>query len=429
VCVIDTGVDTDTDLGPALAGRTAWLGGGGSTDPGDFGAVGDTGETLPKHGTYVAGIIASQVDGRGTSGIWPAAKIYSNRVFAGGGTVQVSDYIRAMDWCVAQPGVKVINLSLSGLGAATTTQRGFLNDKITEVRGAPYYLNVVAAAGNNGSVATVGYPATSAGVIGVGATDAAGALALFSNRGAGLDIATLGVDSCVTTNHGTNLARGQGTSYAAPVVSAALAALRSYDPSLTPDEAETLLLNNADIVGGVKVLNVAKAFRSDPAVAFLTAGAPATGLGAAAPNLCEAPPVPAASGGGAGGSGVPGTAKDPSSAPAPPPVPVTVVVTDTAVPAPVIDVPLPTHDPFESLKPSKPLLRSVSLRRGVLTVRISGRKPGERALFRVEDKRYLRNSSTLRVHIKKRCKTIRVQLLRPGVGISRALVIRAKHEF
>ncbi len=82
VCVIDSGVDTDTDLGPALAGRTTSLGGGGSTDPGDFGTTSSTGDLLAKHGTYVAGIIASQVDGKGTSGIWPAAKIYSARVFA-----------------------------------------------------------------------------------------------------------------------------------------------------------------------------------------------------------------------------------------------------------------------------------------------------------------------------------------------------------
>ncbi len=44
--------------------------------------------------------------------------------------------------------MKVINLSLSGLAAASTAERGFLNDKIAEVRDAPYRINVVAAAGN-----------------------------------------------------------------------------------------------------------------------------------------------------------------------------------------------------------------------------------------------------------------------------------------
>lgn len=427
VCVIDTGVDTDTDLGAALTARTTLLGGGGSTDPGDFGAISDTGDPLPKHGTYVAGIVASQIDGKGTSGIWPAAKVFSARVFASGSaTAQVDDYRTAISWCANQAGVKVINLSLSGLGGATSSQRASLDDKIMEVRGAPYNVNVVAAAGNNGSMSTVGYPANSAGVFAVGATDSTGALATFSNRGVGLDIATFGVDSCVTTNHGTNLATGQGTSYAAPVVSAALAALRSYNPALTPDQAEQLLLDNSDTVGGVKVLNVAKAFRADATIAALASGAPTTGIGGAVANACEAPPAPAAAGGGGGGAS--GATKGATPAPAGGGEPI--VITSTPVPAPMVDVQLPTNDPFAELKPAKPMLKSVSMRRGVLTVKISGRKSGERALFRVDRKQFMRNSNTLRVRLKaKKWKTIRVQLQRPGVGVSKTLVIRGKREF
>ena len=216
VCVIDSGVDTDTDLGPALAGRTALLG-GVPGDPSDQGATLDTGVTLPKHGTYVAGVIASQVDGVGTSGIWPAAKVYSSRVFAGGANASAADYMRALNWCASAPAVKVINLSLAGLASASISERANLNDKITEVRGAPFNLNVVAAAGNSGSLTTVGYPASASGVFAVGATDASGALAAFNNRGSGLDIATFGVGTCMTTNHGTRLAVGAGTSYAAPM--------------------------------------------------------------------------------------------------------------------------------------------------------------------------------------------------------------------
>jgi len=46
------------------------------------------------------------------------------------------------------------------------------------------------------------------------------------------------------------------------------------------------------------------------------------------------------------------------------------------------------------------MLKSVSMRRGVLTVKISGRKSGERALFRVDRKQFMRNSNTLRVRLK-----------------------------
>jgi len=428
--MIDTGVDTDTDLGSALVGRTTVLGGGGLSDPGDFGATSDTGDLLTKHGTYVSGIVASQIDGKGTSGIWPAAKVYSARVFAGGSSAaQVDDYRNAIGWCRTRPGVRVINLSLSGLNGATSGQRALLDDTISETRLAPYGINIVAAAGNSGSSATVGYPATSGGVFAVGATDLTGALASFSNRGTGLDIATLGVDSCVTTNHGTTLGLGRGTSYAAPIVSAVIAAMRSYDPALTPDHAEALLLDNADTVGGVKVLNAAKSFRADAVIAPLATDARNTGLGAPVTNACDPPPVPAGGGGGGLGVGASGTRKesDPTNA-------VNIgngadVVTSDPVPAPLVDGRLRTERPVAQLKPVKPTLRSMSFREGVLTLRISGRQRGDLVLVRVDGRHLMRShSGVVRVRAKK-WKSIRLQLQRPGVGMSPTLIVRAKKEF
>jgi subtilisin family serine protease len=434
ICVIDSGVDTDTDLGPALAGRVAQIG-GVSGDPSDFGATSDTGDSRPKHGTYVAGIIASQIDGKGTGGIWPAAKVYSSRVFAGGSMTTAADYIRALNWCESQSDVKVVNLSLSGLASATTSERANLNDKIAEVRAAPYKMNVVASAGNNGSLSTVGYPALADGVFAVGATDAAGVLAPFSNRGTGLDIATFGTETCVSTSHGTHLASGAGTSFAAPVVSAVLAALRSYDPSLTPDQAETLLLNNAETVAGVKVLNAAKAFRANTTVSSLATGAPTTGLGGLVLNACDAPHAPASvSGGGGGASGGPvHVSKAPEQAPP-------TVVLPTPVPPPIIDAELPPGDSLAALKPATPILRSVTYRRGVLTVRVSGFRSGEHALFTVScrvkhrhssrtvTKSFVRESSTLKARVPNWTR-IRVQLQRPGVGTSKVLVVRPNSDF
>jgi serine protease len=429
VCVIDTGVDTDTDLNGALGTRVAQIG-GVVGDPSDTGAIGDTGDALPKHGTYVSGIVASQVDGVGTSGIWPAAKVYSNRVFAGGGTAVVTDYIRAIDWCHHQTGVKVINLSLSGLGGASLLQRQALNDKVNEVRDSPYNINVVAAAGNNGSP-TVGYPALAGGVFAVGATDGSGALASFSNRGTGLDIATFGVGSCVTTNQGTHLSKGAGTSYAAPIVSAVLAAMRSYDPTLTPDQAEALLLDSADTVAGIKVLNGARAFRSDPALAALAFGAPTTGLGAAVANPCVAPPEVVAVGGDA--SPVVETTTQQVTAM---PSQQTIAVTPNPVPAPMVDVQVPTDYPVSALRPVQPMLRSVKYRRGVLSLHIEGYKSGERAVFRVTYRvesrtrttTFTRDSGTLKVRVPN-WTSVRVQLVRPGVGSSKALTVRPNGEY
>ena len=62
VCVVDTGVDLTTDVAGAVVERYSEFGG----------SVGDTGGGgIDKHGTFVAGVIASQLDGRGSVGIWP----------------------------------------------------------------------------------------------------------------------------------------------------------------------------------------------------------------------------------------------------------------------------------------------------------------------------------------------------------------------
>src|SRR3954453_18643384 len=106
VCVVDTGVDLTTDAAPAVVGRETVFPGGAVDDGGGGG--------LPEHGTYVAGVIASQANDVDSVGIWPRAKIVSVRVFAdeASGTT-VADYLTALDDC-RLAGAKVVNLSLSG---------------------------------------------------------------------------------------------------------------------------------------------------------------------------------------------------------------------------------------------------------------------------------------------------------------------------
>ena len=108
VCVVDTGVDLTTDLGgPAAVERySVW---GGTVD--DVGGAG-----IPKHGTYVAGIIASKLDGQGSVGIWPQARIVSVRVFRGFGEWDYGIRLPRGAWrSAAISGASVVNLSLSGL--------------------------------------------------------------------------------------------------------------------------------------------------------------------------------------------------------------------------------------------------------------------------------------------------------------------------
>src|SRR4051794_11656459 len=111
VCVVDTGVDLTTDAAPAVIDRETVFPGGPVGDGGGGG--------LAKHGTYVAGVIASQANNVGSVGIWPRAKIVSVRVFpdkASGTTAM--NYIHALNTCQLA-GAKVVNLSLTGLDTAS----------------------------------------------------------------------------------------------------------------------------------------------------------------------------------------------------------------------------------------------------------------------------------------------------------------------
>jgi hypothetical protein len=96
----------------------------------------------------------------------------------------------------------------------------------------------------------------------------------------------------------------------------------------------------------------------------------------------------------------------------------------------MVDVQLPTDDPIADFKPAKPTLKSVKMRRGVLTVRVAGRLRGERVLLRVDHKQYVRSSSTVKVRLtQKKWRVLRIQLQRPGVGVSETLVVRSSKEF
>src|SRR3954470_229722 len=248
VCVVDTGVDLTTDAAPAVVDRETVFPGGAVDDGGGGG--------LPKHGTHVAGVIASQANDADSVGIWPRAKIVSVRVFPDkdSGTT-ASNYILALERCRIA-GAKVLNVSLSGLDTASADELSALEDAVADLR-TNWGMDVVAGAGNSGG--PVGYPAAFPEVLAVGASDGAGAFCSFSSRGAALDISSLGCGVELTYLTG-GVTHADGTSLSTPIVSAVLAAERYYNPDLTPDQAEQLLLSNASGGPAGPRLNAAKAF-------------------------------------------------------------------------------------------------------------------------------------------------------------------------
>lgn len=232
VAVIDSGVDmTHPDLSANLLPGYDW--GDQDTNPQD--ALG--------HGTRVAGIIAAQQGNSiGVSGLAPKAKILPVKVSSGSqGTFDSATLKQAIMYAVDM-GVKIINLSLTVDTGTQTVQEGI---QYALDRG----VAVVAAAGNSGG--TVAFPASMAGVIAVAATDETGKLAAYSNYGPEIAVAAPGSSVTTTLLGGTYGYGAPGTSFSAPIVSAALADLRSLNPALpVSGYAAYLKANTTAIAGG-----------------------------------------------------------------------------------------------------------------------------------------------------------------------------------
>lgn len=258
VAVLDTGRTSHPDIAWAQ-GRDMVQGDDDPTDPDSL--LTSNGF----HGTHVAGIVGATADNRtGVSGVAPGSTIVPVRVLGSDGNGFDSDVVAGIYWAagftvagstIAAP-ARVITMSLAGPGPCTSAYVNAI--AAARSRG----VVVVAAAGNNGEDVAGFAPANCPGVITVGATDAAGARASFSNTGTGVDISAPGVN-ILSTYRDVNqpaYARVSGTSMAAPAVAGAAALLAStgmsgaqiesvlptmVTPSTTPGTAGILNLTPA----------------------------------------------------------------------------------------------------------------------------------------------------------------------------------------
>ncbi|HEX4492282.1 MAG TPA: S8 family serine peptidase [Acidimicrobiia bacterium] len=218
VAVVDSGVlGTHEDLaGSVLSGA-------------DFVSPGNGWNDRLGHGTFVAGLIAAHVgNGRGIAGAAPNVKILPVRVLDSGGSGTSANVAAGIVYA-ANHGAHVINLSLGGTGA-DPGERAAVDYAIS--KGAV----VVAAAGNSGQTGSPAiYPAAFPEVLAVGAVDSHNAHAAFSNVGSYVDVVAPGVNVLSTYNGSTHsYAQGEGTSFAAPYASAAVALVEASNPKLDP---------------------------------------------------------------------------------------------------------------------------------------------------------------------------------------------------
>ena len=259
VAVVDSGVDGGhPELEGRVVGHRSFVGGSALQDQ-------------QGHGTFVAGLIAAAVDNaQGIAGMAPSADLLVAKVVDGDGTIDIEAEARAIRWAVEQ-GAQVINMSLGGV----RDPRDAENDTFSPLEAAAIgYAKrrgvVVVAAVGNGDASPrqpwpyATYPAALPHVLGVSAITREGGSPAFSNRdrvyndiaapGQGLlstfpraltapfrECAEQGYSSCGPDEW----RRAEGTSFAAPQVSAAAAILLAVRPALGAEQVTALLTRTA----------------------------------------------------------------------------------------------------------------------------------------------------------------------------------------
>jgi subtilisin family serine protease len=261
VSVIDTGLDVNH---PEFAGQVQRVfdttsGGADVTD-----VVG--------HGTFVSGLIgALDGNGRGGKGLAGSTKLVAVRASLDG-TFTVSDLISGIEFSIRR-GVDVINLSLAGPGFTQTQARAFeaafFNDVLP-----------VAAAGNNAEngnplefpAAAIGGRRGGRGIgLSVAATKPDGTVASFSDHNDFVSVAAPGAsggdcrhgvfstlpahsgtewdtpDSCslVFSDGSARYAYGEGTSFAAPIVSGLAAVAWQAESRLASEQVADVMVRSA----------------------------------------------------------------------------------------------------------------------------------------------------------------------------------------
>ena len=223
------------------------------------------------HGTFVSGIIAAGLDNKiGIAGLAPSAELLVAKVVTGKRIIPVEAVAKAIRWAVAN-GARVINMSFGGVRDPLDPERDTFSQ--LEADAVAYAVSngvvVVAPVGNGDQSPQTpwpyaSYPAALPHVLGVSAVAESGGVPKFSNRDQIFnDLAAPGerilstfprpltsrFPACSEQGYSScgpdEYREAQGTSFAAPLASAAAALLLSVRPGLRPEQVNAILQHTA----------------------------------------------------------------------------------------------------------------------------------------------------------------------------------------
>jgi len=199
------------------------------------------------HGTSTWSLFAGEVAGR-LHGIARGAQFLLAKTedIRSETRVEEDNYVAALEWADSI-GVDIVSSSLGYLsfdnGFSYTPSQLNGDVAVTSVAAdmaAQRGILVVTAAGNDGpSFRSLFTPADGDSVLAIGAEDSLGTIAFFSSRGPTADgrikpdLTAPGVAVCVLTGVG-QVRRGDGTSFATPLLAASAALVKQMHPSLLP---------------------------------------------------------------------------------------------------------------------------------------------------------------------------------------------------